>query len=183
MLIATSFTTSAGFYIFVTHIVPCAEELGVSPPGAALILILSGIGSLAGTYLAGWLATRLTGRWALLLLILGQAATILLFLATRSAWSFYLVSMLFGFCFSASVPVRMGMVAPLFGLKSVGSILGYATLAWSVGGVISPFASGAVHDATDSYTWVFIAGCVLLVVGAVSVFFWGEHKHEPSPAA
>jgi len=183
MLIAASFTTSAGFYIFVTHIVPCAEELGVSGPAAALILTLSGIGSLGGTYLAGWLSIRLSGRRALLLLVLGQVVTIPIFLATRSPWSFYLVSILYGFCFSASVPVRIGMVAPLFGLKSVGSILGYATLAWSVGGVVSPFASGYIHDATKSYTWVFIAGCVLLFVGAVSVFFWGEHRHESSAAA
>jgi len=178
MLIITGLTMGAGFYIVITHIVPCAVELGISAAAAALILTMNAVGSLVGTLLAGWFSSMLgekrTFAWALL----GQAVTVLLFLATRDTWSFFLVSGLFGFCFAVSAPVRFAMVAPLFGLKSIGSILGCATLAWSAGGVLSPYLSGYVHDRTGSYTWVFVGGCVVLLIGAASVYLWGSHKEE-----
>jgi OFA family oxalate/formate antiporter-like MFS transporter len=83
---------------------------------------------------------------------------------------------LLGFCFSASTPVRQAMAPPLFGLKSIGAVLGFAYLAWSVGAVAGPLLGGLVHDLTGSYDLAFVLGGVLLLVAILSIHLWGSHK-------
>jgi predicted MFS family arabinose efflux permease len=176
MLMITGFTLAAGFYVVVSHIVACAEDLGVAKGTASLILTVSGVGSLGGSLLAWWLTRRLGGRWSLLMLILGQGAAMLLFMLTHSAWSFFAVAVLFGFSFGAASPVRMSLVPPLFGLKAVGAILGWSSFAWSIGGIVGPYLAGYIHDTTQSYDLAFLTGGLLLLAGALSVYFWGSHK-------
>jgi MFS family permease len=54
--------------------------------------------------------------------------------------------------------------------------LGCTTFAWAIGGLVGPYVAGYVHDATDEYTLAFLAGGILCVIGAASVYFWGSHK-------
>lgn len=174
MLVVTGIVMSVAFYILIAHTVDCAEGLGLSKDAASLILTVSGLGSLAGTLAAAALVKLLSGRWALCALLAVQAVFTFLFMSTTKAWSFYLVSGVVGFCYGAAIPVRMAMVPPLFGIKAVGAILGWATLAWAVGGVVGPYFTGYIYDATQSYDMAFLVGGVLLLVGAASVFFWGR---------
>jgi MFS family permease len=176
MLMVTGFVISAGFYIVAAHIVPCANDLGISATLSALVLTVSSVGGIAGTLLAWPLTVRLGGRYALFGLILGEAAAMFLFMVTESAWAFYLVAVLFGFSFGAASPVRMAMVPPLFGLRAVGAILGWATFAWSLGGIAGPYLAGAVYDAGKSYDLAFLAGGMLLVIGAATVLVFGSHR-------
>lgn len=178
MLMVTGLTIAAGFYTVIAHIVPYARDMKVSVGPAALILTMSGVGSLAGTLLASPLMERLSGRRTLLLLIVGQAAAMFLFIIAASTWSFYVVALLFGFSLGAASPVRMAMVPPLFGLRAVGAILGWCTFFWSVGGIVGPYLAGAVYDATGSYDIAFLTGGLLLLVGAATVLLWGAHKQK-----
>jgi MFS family permease len=117
---------------------------------------------------------------AFILLIAGEAAGMFLFMVTKSAWASFLVVILFGFSFGAASPVRMAMVPPLFGLKATGAILGWATLAWSVGGIVGPYLAGYVYDVTKSYDIAFLTRGLLLILGVLAVCFWGSHRKEPA---
>jgi len=177
MLMITGIAIAAGFYIVAAHVVPAATDVGISPTMAALILTVSSIAGIPGTIGgAWWLAEKLGHRTALLLLCAGQAVALFLFALASSLWAFYAVAVLLGFCFTASTPVRQAMAPPLFGLKSIGSVLGFAYLAWSAGAVAGPFLAGLIHDLTQSYDLAFILGAVLLLAGTASVYFWGGHK-------
>lgn len=181
MMMITGIAIAAGFYIMVAHVVPAATDVGISPTAAALILTLSGIAGIPGTVGGAWWLTELLGhRRALILLCAGQAVALFLFAVTSSLWAFYVVAALLGFCFSASTPVRQAMAPPLFGLKSIGSVLGLAYLAWSTGAVAGPFLAGLIYDRTQSYDLAFVVGGVLLLVGATSVYVWGSHKGKVS---
>jgi MFS transporter, OFA family, oxalate/formate antiporter len=182
MLMITGFAVSAGYYILVSHITTRGLDVGLSDRAASLIVAISAIGSLTGTLLAGWLTTRLGGKRALLMLCLGQVVAMMLFIATRSAWSFYLVAVVYGIFFGASTPVRLAMVAPLFGLRSVGTLLGLAVFAWACGGIFSPYVAGFIRDTTGSYNGALIMTSVLLLAAAGSVALWGAHK-EPKDVA
>ena len=177
MLMFTGVAIAAGFYIVAAHIVPAATDVGIAPTAAALIITVSGIAGIAGT-VGGtwWLTEKLGHRRALLVLCAGQAVVFFLFIPTSSLWAFYVVAALLGFCFSASTPVRQAMAPPLFGLKSIGAVLGFAYLAWSVGAVVGPFLAGLIYDLTGSYDLAFLLGGVLLLAGAASVHIWGKHK-------
>jgi MFS family permease len=176
MRMITGVVLSAGFYFVASHIVPYATDIGISVTAAALILTMTGIGGIAGTLLAWSITVKLGNKYALLVLIAGEALAMFLFIFTHSTWSFYAVAILFGFSFGAASPVRMAMIPPLFGLKSIGIILGLATFAWSVGGIAGPYLSGYIFDVSHSYDTAFVFGGMLLVIGVLSVYFFGSHR-------
>lgn len=176
MLMITGFVVSAGFYFVISHIVTYATDIGMSITAAALILTMSSIGGIAGTLLAWSITVKLGYKYALLVLIAGEALAMFLFIFTKSTWSFYAVGVLFGFSFGAASPVRMAMIPPLFGLKSIGTILGLATFAWSIGGITGPFLSGYIFDVSHSYDIAFVSGGVLLIIGVLTVYFFGSHR-------
>lgn len=111
-------------------------------------------------------------------LLIGSVGTLamFLFIITQSVWALYAVAVLFGFGFGAASPVRMAMAPPLFGLKSIGAILGYATFAWSVGGIAGPFLAGYIYDMSESYDIAFAAAGALLIIGVLAVYFFGSHR-------
>jgi MFS family permease len=181
MLMVSGFAIAFGYYILISHVPPYAMDLGISEGAASLVLTVSGLGGLGGTLLAWWMTIKLSARRTLIALCVGQAICMALFITTRSVWSFYLVAIVYGFVFGAATPVRMSMVAPLFGLRSVGALLGWSTFAWSTGGIASPYLTGYIHDATGSYMWAFITCGALLLVAAVIVAIWGDHNKVHSP--
>jgi MFS family permease len=176
MLMITGFVISAGFYFVASHIVIHATDIGISVTAAALILTMSSIGGIAGTLLAWPITVKLGNKYTLLVLIAGEALAMFLFIFTKSTWSFYAVAIIFGFSVGAASPVRMAMVPPLFGLKAIGTILGLATFAWSVGGIAGPFLAGYVFDVSQSYDIAFVSGGMLLIIGVLAVYFFGSHR-------
>ncbi len=185
MLMVTGLVISAGFYMVAAHIVPAATDEGISTTAAALILTVSSVGSLGGTALGWSITVKLGNKNALLLLIAGEALGMFLFIFTKGAWAFYVVAFIFGFSFGGASPVRQAMATPLFGLKAIGAILGFAYLAWSVGGVAGPYLAGLIFDVNESYRLAFLIGGIMLVVGMVSVALFGGHRksENASPAA
>jgi len=177
MMMITGIAIAAGFYIVAAHIVPAATDVGITPTAAALILTVSSLvgipGGIGGTW---WLSRTLGHRKTLLLVCVGQAVAFFLFVPTSSLWAFYLVAALLGFSFSVSTPVRQAMTPSLFGLRSIGAVLGFAYLAWSVGAVAGPFLAGLIYDHTQSYDLAFFLGGALLVIAAASVYVWGSHR-------
>ena len=144
---------------------------------AALILTVGGVAGIPAPVGGAWWLTKVLGhKRTLLVLCVGQAVALFLFVPTASLWAFYVVAALLGFCFAASTPVRQAMVPPLFGLKSIGAVLGLAYLAWSVGAVAGPFLAGLIYDRTQNYDFAFVLGGMLLLVGAASIYAWGSHK-------
>lgn len=172
----TGFVISAGFYFVISNIVTYATDIGISVTAAALILTMTSIGGIAGTLLAWPITVKLGNKHALLVLIAGESLAMFLFILTKSTWSFYAVAIIFGFSFGAASPVRMAMVPPLFGLKSIGIILGLATFTWSVGGITGPFLSGYIFDLSQSYDIAFVSGGMLLIIGVLTVYFFGSHR-------
>jgi OFA family oxalate/formate antiporter-like MFS transporter len=122
-------------------------------------------------------------RRALMVLCAGGATALFLLVFASSLWAFYVLAALLALCFSASTPVRQAMAPPLFGLKSIGAVLGFAYLAWSVGAVAGPILGGLIYDLTQSYDLAFVLGGVLLLVAVMSIHFWGSHKVRASDAA
>ena len=178
MIIITAFTISCGFYIVMSQIVAHARDAGVAASSASLILTLSGVGSLAGGLLAWWFAKRMGHQRALLIVMVGQALAMFLFIVTASVWSFLVVALLYGFTYGSASPMRMALIPQLFGLRAIGTMLGCTTFAWSIGGLVGPYMAGYIRDATEEYTLAFLVGGILYVLGALSVYFWGSHKKE-----
>ena len=176
MLISSAFALSCGFYVVMSQIVAHARDVGLGASPAALIITVIGVGSLGGSLTAWWVARNIGHKWTLLVALLGQGTVMFMFTLTKSLWAFLLVAAFFGIVYGAAGPVRMAMIPHLFGLKSIGTMLGFSTFAWAAGGLVGPYFAGAVHDATGEYTYAFLVAGVLFLLAAVSVSLWSRHK-------
>ena len=181
ILMGAGVVLGLGFYAFTAHVVPYATDVGMSTTAAALVLTVTSLGGAAGTLLAWAITAKLGYRWTLVVLTALNGVAMLLFIVAGSAWAFYLLAVIIGFAFSAVVPVRMGVVPPLFGLRAIGSIIGLAALGFSVGAIVGPFLAGFVFDSTGSYDLAFLICGVLLMIGAATLYYLRVPRANPAP--
>ena len=170
-----------GFYAFNAHVVPYATDIGISTTAAALVLTVSSVGGAAGTLLAGAITARLGYRWTLLVLTALNGVAVFLFVGAGSVWAFYSLAVILGFAFSAVVPVRMGVVPTLFGLRAIGTIIGFTSLSFSLGAIAGPFVAGYIFDSTASYDLAFVIFGILLMIGAATLYFLRAPRVDPAP--
>ena len=169
----TGFVISASFYFVTVHIVAYATDIGISVTAAALILTVMNIGNIAGSLLAWLIAIRLGNRVTLLLLLTAQALAMLFLIWATSLWSIFTLVLVFGFGFGATMPIRLAMIPQLFGMRSVGTMLGILSFGFSVGGIIGPVLAGYIFDVSQSYDIAFLAGGLLIIIGTLAVCFLG----------
>jgi MFS family permease len=171
ILMATGVALGLGFWAFTAHIVAHATDAGVPATTAALILTLSSVGAAVGTLLAGPIAGKLGDRWALVLFTALHGVALLLFIAAGSVWAFSVLALVLGLAFGAVVPVRIGVAPRLFGLRALGTIIGFVTLSFSVGAIGGSFLTGYIFDTTGSYDLAFVLFGALLLADSFALLF------------
>jgi MFS family permease len=137
------------------HAVPFARDRGVSLADASLALTAYGLGSVIGRLTAGAVSDRLGTRATIggAYVIELVALVALLWLPSRAALLGSLVA--FGAGFAASDTMVAKVIPEVFGVRSIGAIMGVLTLGWRLGAAIGPAAAGFLYDLTGSYTLPF----------------------------
>lgn len=156
-------------YIVIVHQVYFFRDVGYEPMVAAAIFSLFGVMFVIGKLL-GFLSDRLGRRklfiWSCLI---GMVAISLLFFIkdTSQPWMAFLFASLFGLGFGPAAPAFFTRVADLFQGKHFGSIQGFIVLGISLGGTLSPWLAGFLHDKTGSYLvtfWIILATLMISIV-------------------
>jgi len=154
--------------IAITHQVYFFKDAGYEPMRAATIYSVFGIAFVVGN-LCGSLSDSL-GREKVYIpsCLLGTAAVPLLFLIkdTSQPWMPFLFAASLGLGVGTAGPVFFATVADLFHGKHLGSIQGFVVLGFSLGGAISPWLAGFLHDRTGSYSVTFFVLMGSLIVSA-----------------
>jgi len=151
------------------HMVPHATDLGITPIVAANIMTVIGGFSVAGRIILGSIADR-TGNKRTLIIGLSLMTLSLIWLQfANELWMFYLFAAVFGFSYGGEVAILSPIVAELFGLGALGSILGMSTFAYAIGCAIGPIFAGIIFDMTGSYYSAFLVFMILIVTGVVLV--------------
>jgi nitrate/nitrite transporter NarK len=130
-------------------------------------------GNAAGRIGAGLLSDRIGRRWTLILVLLCQAALMLVAIpVTRSTGTAPLtvvaVATLIGFNYGANLSLFPAFAKDLWGLKAFGLNYGILFTAWGVGGfVLSRLQQTLAAASGGSYTSSFLTACALLIAGAL----------------
>jgi sugar phosphate permease len=74
-------------------------------------------------------------------------------------------SILYGLDWIATVPPTMTLCAQLFGRRNVGTVYGFVFGAHQLGAAAAAFGAGYIHDALGNYTWAFLSGGIMCLVG------------------
>ena len=149
------------------HVVPFARDQGISLAAASLALTAYGVGAVTGRVSSGVAAERLgtltTIRLGYVLQIVALAA-----LWRAPSREVLLLSLaLFGVGFSASDTMVTKVIPEVFGMRSLGAIMGVLTLGWRTGAALGPATAGFLYDVTGSYAIPFGAAPVAVVVSWV----------------
>lgn len=138
-----------------THMIPHAKDLGITPIRAAYVLTAcAGVG-VFGKAFFGYLADFVDTRAALLASMGFQVCGTLLLLIAESYPMLVLVGAIFGMGMGGVVPIWGSMIGEHFGRESFGRVMGLmgpCMLPIQVSGV--PFA-GLVYDLTGEYTLAY----------------------------
>ena len=158
----------AGFYLqtVTVHIVPRAIDVGNSEVAAAAILSIIAGTSAFGRFFSGVLADKLSSRKIMSACLFVMALALVILLFARQVWAFSTFATVFGLASGAFVTLLAIVVSDLFGLKSMGAILGAIMLFGTVGGAVGAPLSGHIFDVTGSYNVAFTVGIVIAVAAA-----------------
>lgn len=170
LLLFTGFLlASFGQFTPIAHLVPYAEDRGISPRAAATLLSLLGIGSALGRFAIGAAADRI-GRWrGLGLSFAGVGVSCLLWLTADEMVGLGIFAVLVGIFWGGSVALAPSVMADYFGTRAVSGIIGVLYAGVGLGALAGPVLAGVVFDLWESYTVAILFSIAAPVVGAALV--------------
>lgn len=164
--------------IVMVHIAPHVIELGISPTIAAIILSVIGGTSILVRLVTGGISDRLGNKSVFIMAVSFLIASLVWVQFARETWMFYLFATLYGVAHGANYTLLSPTLAELFGLRSLGVILGVITFSGNIGGAISPVLSGRIFDITGSYQLAFLVCLALSVIAIILLFFLKPISNE-----
>ena len=177
VMFALAFIT---FLIIVTQFYNFEIDLKISALAAAGPPAAIGLGSIIGrTILTSLLSEVLEYRKVLLFCLVAQGSSIFLLLAFDKIWAFYLFGLLFGFFYSACIPIFPTVLARFFGLKAMGTIYGIFGTSYSIAAIGAPILAGYVFDITGSYYYPFLFAIGCAYLAALGTFFLKQPTRKP----
>jgi len=146
------------------HVVPFARDQGISLAAASLALTAYGVGAVTGRVSSGVAAERLGTLTTIRLGYVLQIVALVALWRAPTREVLLLSLALFGVGFSASDTMVTKVIPEVFGMRSLGAIMGVLTLGWRTGAALGPATAGFLYDVTGSYAIPFGAAPVAVVV-------------------
>jgi MFS family permease len=168
-LYAACLICSFGVFVPFVHLVPYAQDHGVAPSSAVLLLGVIGIGSTAGRFFLGGLADRMGRQLSLLLMFIGMALALAVWVISLNLWSLAAFAFVYGVFDGGWVAVLPAVVVDLFGGRNVSGIIGILYTSVAFGTLIGPSAAGFAFDLSRSYTLPILASAGANIVTAAIV--------------
>jgi len=162
-----------GFCVFsvMVHIVPHVIELGIPAASAANILAIIGGVSIAGKTIMGAATDRIGTRTGIIIGFILMFATLVWLVAIRELWMLYLFAAFFAFGYASMIALMSPIIAELFGLSSVGILLGIVNFAATIGCAIGPVLAGWLFDINGSYQLAFLLSAAVGLIGLIITLF------------
>ncbi len=171
LLVFINLVVAATLHVVIIHVVAYATDVGIEPTSAVLVLTFIGGADILSRIVVGGISLKVGSRVILLSSLILLAVTLFCFPWVRDLGMFCAVGVFFGFGLGGTSPPLTSLVSELFGLRSVGIIMGLIGVGWAAGCAIGAFLGGYIFDITGSYTPAFLGAGVVAVIGVMLVFF------------
>lgn len=150
-----------------SHLPAHMTDLGFSLTAAAAVTSIQSAVMFFGRFFGGALDDRIGSRKSLMFNFALMAASVVFLIFSDQLWMFYVFSAVFGLSNGALACVRITAVPQIFGLASVGAIMGVTELSMAASGGFGTYFVGWLFDASQSYFSAFIISIVCLLAGIV----------------
>jgi MFS family permease len=148
------------------HIVPHANDVGISEIIAASVLSIAAGISIIGRLGIGFLYDRIGGTLTLSACLCLVTLSLICLLFAKEIWMFYVFAVIFGLSYGGFTLLIPVVTAELFGLASIGVIIGGITFLTTIGDAVGAPVTGSIFDITGSYRIAFLI-CIAICATAV----------------
>lgn len=170
MIYGIHFFPSISFTIVSVHIVPYAEDMGISKLVAAGALGLIGGVSVVGRLGIGFICDKIGFRKGIIF-SLGLCAIMFLYLIeVKNVWMLYVFVILYALGYGGKASALPGLVGDVFGIKSLGMVMGLIATAFGTSSAIGAPLGGWIFDHLHSYRLAFLFGAVSYMLGVICAF-------------
>jgi MFS family permease len=160
------------------HTVSYAISCGLSVTAAVSIYSVEGLSGLAGRIVFGLLGDRFGAKRAFVFGLLLQAAAVGCYFFARKQYEFYSVAVPFGFAYAGVMPLYAVLMRENFPLSIIGTVIGAATMASSLGMALGPLAGGMIFDMYGTYGRLYV-GSFLIGLGAAVIMMMFRPARPP----
>ena len=165
---------------FTIHLAAHVQDLGFSlRDGANVLAVLIGSSILSRVGM-GRVADTIGNRQAFMISFAATTVSLTWGLAAKDLWELYLFAFVFGFGWGNQAVLRFALTSEVFGLGSLGLIMGTLGVAEAGAAAFGSYFAGYVFDMAGSYRSVFWAGIVVSMMG-ILLAWWLKpaiQKHQ-----
>ena len=178
LMVVGSFVGAFGYWVPFFFMAPYAEDQGITPGSAALIVAVMGVANTLGRIVMGGIADKV-GRLRIMqwsnaamavALVLWPLAT-----TTPQLITFGLIYALAAGTFIALLPA---LASDYFGGARLGAVTGWLFAAAALGTLVSAPVAGTIFDATDGYAVGTTLAGLTLAIGAVPLFMLPDPRAQ-----
>lgn len=159
-----------GFGIIIPILPFYIEYLGASGTGLGLLMAIFSVMQFIFAPIWGNLSDRYGRKPILLVGVLGNAVSLLLFGLSTSLWMMYAARALGGILSAATLPTAMAYIADTTDLKNRGAGMGVVGAAMGMGMVIGPGIGGSLAKQSLSTPFFFAAGLSVIAMILIVIF-------------
>jgi MFS transporter, OFA family, oxalate/formate antiporter len=150
---------------FLAHMPAHVQDMGFSlADGANILAVITG-SSMFSRIGMGRVADRIGNRKAFMISFAVTTISLLWGLAAHDLWELYLFSFVFGVGWGNQAVLRFSLTSELFGIASLGLVMGILGVAESVAATFGSYFAGCIFDVLGSYQLVFWLGVGISSMG------------------
>lgn len=160
MLWVSSLFSSIAIYVPYVYLPEFAHIQGASRVAAATLVGIIGGASVVGRMGLGTLADRMGVVWLYKLCALTLGLSYAVWIVTSGYGWLVVFALTMGAAYGGLIALAPAVVADLFGVRSMGAVLGTLYTSSAVSALVGPPLAGLVIDFSGSYLWAAaFAGC------------------------
>jgi MFS family permease len=163
------FAYSFCLHMVLTHVVPRAQDLGISAVQAASIVSIIGAVTIPSRIAIGTASDRLGRKRIGIVCALIHTVAMLWLIGSTEVWMFYVFAVVYGIGYGGLDPPIVSLIGDAFGLRRVGLIMGSLIIGWGLGAAAGPFLAGLIFDMSNSYSVAFLVAALMMVAAAVFI--------------
>jgi len=122
----------------------------------------------------GWVSDRLGRKYGLIIVFAFHSIAFALFAGARQVGIFYLSAIFLGIAAWAIASILSAATADYVGPRLASAAIGFITLIFGIGQVISPFLAGLIADRTGSFSLAFVLAASVAFVGLLGCLRLGS---------
>lgn len=184
---AVFFFTWLAVFMPLVHLIPFAEDLGISKAAASTMISAVGIGGLLGRTATGVISDRIGRLPSLAAVLTIQVVAFAVFATSSELAILFPTAAAFGFGYGGTTTMFPAIYSDQFGQAHIGAIVGAVFAVAGSAAAFGPAIAGYLYDLTDSYRLAFAIGGAfnlvgLLFVGVLRWFFKRQAAPPPTTA-